>query len=497
MTAELVQPSDAGERQGTPRSLWMLVTTGPALRTSMIGGVLVAEEAIGSAFDLNPGQLAILLECLVFGGLLAIFLLPPLIRAVGCRGLSIVSACLAAALLLVAMVFGPTLQSGPATTVILFLSASLLGIFVAIPAPVSQSMLNDATTNDRKQRSALQSVWSAGQPIGFIAAAFIGGILVEAFGWWAALSIPLTVSIILALSLIHPATDHPAPEDMAESRPPASEILIIIVALLAFEIWSTWGSLASWLDPAVLAMMLVTIVVSLVTIGHVRRTEHPAISMKPFAVTGFAAAFAILLIYQLPTTAEFEVLLLTELKNTSDIAIGNRTSFGNAAQVAGTAVAAALLLRRRAWLAVAAGFACSILGLASYFLYFWWYGDLLITLTRAVAGFGAGLLLPVLFVVALRQMPARLHFAASTWLVLATIGGTELGLAVYDMVLDVTSQITQSRAEGYVAVEIAQLLTILATGILTLWTLRFAGLSLAVPARFDQREQPSEAAKSA
>lgn len=486
MTVEPDQSALAAEGRRTPRSLWMLVTTGPALRTSMIGGILVAEEAIGKAFGLGAGQLAILLECLVFGGLLAIFLLPPLIRSIGSRGLSIVSACLAAALLIVAMVLGPTLQSGAGATILLFLSAMLLGVFVAIPAPVSQSMLNDATTSDRKQRSALQSVWSAGQPIGFIAAAFVGGILVETYGWWAALAIPLTVSIILALSLIHPATDHPDRGEMAEARPPASEILLIVGALVAFEIWSTWGSLSSWLDPAVLAMMLVTIAVTLVTIGHARRTEHPAISMKPFAVTGFAAAFTILLVYQLPTTAEFEVLLLTGLKDTSDIAIGNRTSFGNAAQVAGTVVAAALLLRRRAWLAVMAGFACSILGLASYFLYFWSDGVLLITLTRAVAGFGAGLLMPVLFVVALRQMPASLHFAASTWLVLATIGGTELGLAVYDMVLDVASQITDSRTTGYVAVETAQLLTIVATALLTVWSMRFAGLSFAPPSGFEK-----------
>lgn len=462
--------SDSHEIHARP-SFWMLVTTGPALRTSLIGGILVAEASIGKTFGLSDAQLAILLECLVFGGLLAIFLLPPLVRTLGNRIVSITAAVLAAVFLATAMLVGPLMTHGTAATAGLFGSAVLLGIFVAIPSPVSQSMLNHSTADAPKLRATLQSAWSAGQPIGFIAAAFIGGLLVEVFGWWAALAVPLVISIVLALSLVHPDTEHPDRDAMAEARPPFSEIAIVIIAMVAFEIWSTWGSLASWFDPAVLGSMLATIAILAWTVGHMRRVEKPAISMRPFESRGFAAAIAILLLYQLPTTSEFEVLLLTELYNVSDVAIGNRTSVGNAAQVIGSALAAVLLVRGQGRFAIVAGFGAAIIGLASYRLYFHFHGDVLITFTRAITGVGGGLLLPVLFVAAMRGTKPATHFAASTWLVLATIGGTELGLALFEMLLSTGKAMFGSSPVPYRMVESMQLLTMMTAGLLATWAI--------------------------
>jgi MFS family permease len=450
-------------------TLWILVFAGPALRTSLLGCMLVAEDAIGSTFRLSGGALAILVESIVFGGLLAVLLVPPLIATAGIRKISLVAS--AAAMLCLAISFGvaPLMSSGGAATAALFAVTTLLGFCVAVLSPVTQTLLNHATVADPVWRHSLQSVWSAGQPAGFILASAVGGLLVERYGWWAALAVPLAFALVSALALLDRGIVPKSGVDVGTVKPGRADIASIILALVAFEVWSTWGSLKSWLEPGVLAALLATVAMSMVAIGWLRRSAKPAVSPAPFAIVGFAAATLILFIYQFPTTAEFEVLLLGELGRMSAAEIGNRTAIGNLAQIAGTALAAWFLLRHQTRPALVAGFALTIVGLAGYTLYPWWSNFVLAASTRAVAGFGSGLLTPVLFVIALNRMPVLLQVAAGTWLVLALIGGTEVGLALFDIVLDTMSLLTGSRFGGYVAVEIAQLAFVVATAMLAWW----------------------------
>jgi MFS family permease len=460
--------------------LWTLVFAGPALRTSLLGGLLVAEKEIGESFSLGAGTLAILIESAICGGLLAVFLVSPLIAFAGIRRVSLVAAGLTVLCLAAALIAAPFMASGLRATVILFVAAILLGFLVAVLSPIAQTLLNQATTTDSPSRHALQSVWSAGQPAGFIVAALAGGILVERFGWWSALAVPLAFALVSALALLDGRIAHWHGREHPDNRPAIREIAWIVLALLAFEIWSTWGSLKSWAEPGVLAALMVTVAVSMMAINRLRRSSCPCVPLTPFSIAGFAAATFILFVYQFPTTAEFEVLLLGELKQMSASGIGSRTAIGNASQVAGTALAAVLLLQHRIRLALAAGFALTIVGLAGYCLYFWWSGFAFAATTRAMAGFGGGLLTPVLFVIALNRMPAALQVAAGTWLVLGVIGGTEVGLAMFDIVLDLTTALTGSAMRGYLSVEIAQLVLATATAAFTVSLAKRGSLPLTI-----------------
>lgn len=114
-------------------------------------------------------------------------------------------------------------------------------------------------------------------------------------------------------------------------------------------------------------------------------------------------------------------------------------------------------------------------------LYPWWDGFVFATATRIIAGVGGGLLTPVLFVVALNRMPAGQQVAAGTWLVLATIGGTEIGLAMFDVVLEVAMAAADgSKFWGYFVVELAQLVVGVAIAALTVWLVVSGRLPLAV-----------------
>ncbi|WP_436640893.1 hypothetical protein [Microbaculum sp. FT89] len=458
----------AAARRRPRAALWIAVFTGPALRTALLGGLLVGEAAIGSAFALNGGELAILVECSIFGGLLAVVLLPTLTKVLGARVLAIGAAWATILFLAAGMVFASRVSGGGFATIVLFAAALLLGFFVALLSPITQAMLNKATAADDDARHSLQSVWSAGLPAGFIAASVVGGVLVEWTGWWTALAVPLALAIVAALALLDSGLDHPDASEVEAMQSSASEVAILVLALVAFEVWSTWGSLASWLEPGVLLALLATVAMGALALGRLRHSENPAISLAPYSVGGFAAATLILLLYQLPTTAEFEVLLLTELRHVPAETIGNRTAIGNAGQVVGTILAAGLLFQRRFRLALVAGFGLTIVGLAGYVAYPWFDGFAYIAATRTITGLGGGLLTPVLFVLALNRMPVPMQLAAGTWLVLANIGGVELGLALFDAVLEISTNVTGSDLAAYLTVEIAQLAVCVVTAVIAL-----------------------------
>jgi MFS family permease len=460
-------------------ALWLLVFAGPALRTSLLGCLLVAEPALGDAFALSAETLAILVEGAIFGGLLAVFLVPPLVERAGLRRVAFLAATLTVLCLLISIAGGPFASNDQRAVIGLFVATGLLGFFVALLSPISQALLNNATTSDPAARHSLQSAWAAGQPAGFIVASLVGGVLIERFGWWATLTVPLLFALVSVLALLDRTVVQLTSRKPVDLKPSTNDIIWIVLALVAFEIWSTWGSLRSWLAPGVLATLMVTIVFTMLAVSRTRQSPVPAVSPKPFASAGFAAATLILFIYQFPTTAEFEVLLLGELAHMPAAEIGMRTAIGNVGQIAGTAFAAALLLRHRAGLALIIGFILTIVGLAGYALYPWWNGLVFTTVTRTIAGFGAGILTPVLFVLALNRMPAQFQIVAGTWLVLALIGGTEVGLAIFDVVLEVATGLAQSAFTGYVVVEAAQLAFGIATAILTAWLIVRGRLPLA------------------
>jgi MFS family permease len=446
----------------------------------LLGCLLVAEQEIGKVFNLGAVPLAILVESIVFGSLLAVFLVPPLVATIGIHRASLSAALVSALCLAVSVAAAPLMSAGALATAVLFFVATLLGFFVAVLSPVTQTLLNHATATDARSRRSLQSVWSAGQPTGFIVAAVAGGVLIERYGWWTALMVPLALALVSSLALLDRNIVHPSTRDEIVVRPGLNEIAWIILALVAFEIWTTWGSLRSWIEPGVLVTLMITVVVSIVAVGQLRRSSRPAVSLAPFSIAAFAGATFILFIYQFSTTAEFEVLLLNELGHLSPAEIGTRTAVGNAGQVAGTAIAALLLLRHQLGLALAAGFTLTVIGLAGYVLYPWSDNLVFAASTRTIAGFGSGLLTPVLFVIALNKMPSSYQVAAGTWLVLAMIGGTEVGLALFDMVLEVATGMIGPTVGSYLAVEIAQFVLGLATAIAAAWLIARGTLALTV-----------------
>lgn len=459
-------PPLAPSGRGPGLAISVLVVTGPALRTALLGGLLVAEGAMGTAFGLDAEVQAILLEAVVLGNLVAVFLLPAMMQRFGPDRVAAVSALATVAILALGLVAARVgVRPGTSTTAALLLASLAAGFAVAVLAPVTQILLNHGSEGDKRATHALQSLWNAGQPAGFVAASLIAGVLIGPLGWSAALLVPLVLAVVATAALVFYRAGRPAEAKEPQSPPDLRDILLIVLALVAFELWSTLGTLRSWLGTDTLAALAVLVVAGGLALRGLFTSPAPAISLAPFRDHCFARATLVLFLFQFATTAEFEVLLLADLAKMSAIDLGDRTAIGNIAQIAGTALAGVMLLRRAALAGLLLGLVLTTVGLASYITYPWADGLLYVTVTRSIVGFGSGLVTPILFTLALATITSRDHVAAGTWLVIATIAGTEIGLALLDVVLDAANGVRGSGRDAYVIVEAVQFLLGLAVAV--------------------------------
>jgi MFS family permease len=459
-------------------ALAVLVVTGPALRTALLGGLLVAEGAIGTAFTLDAEVQAILLEAVVLGNLLAVFLLPAMMHRFSSGRIGVASAVATVVILALGIAAGELgVRSGPAATTALLLGSLAAGFAVAVLAPVTQILLNSGTEGNARATHTLQSLWNAGQPAGFVAASLIAGVLIGPLGWGAALIVPLVLAVVASIAMVASRLGHRVQEATPAPPPDRTEIALIVIALIAFELWSTMGTLRSWLSPSSLGSLAIMLVAGGYALHGLLTSPAPAISVTPFRYRSFAMATLVLFLFQFATTAEFEVLLLADLAKMSAIDLGDRTAVGNLAQIAGTALGGLMLVRRAAGAGLLLGLAITTVGLASYITYPWFDGLFYVTLTRSIVGFGSGLVTPILFTLALAAIGSRDQVAAGTWLVIATIAGTEVGLALLDIVLEVATATGGSARYGYIGVETVQFLiglavALAAAGLLSAMTLR-------------------------
>jgi MFS family permease len=442
--------------------LGLFIFAGPALRTSLLGSLLVSEAAIGRAYGLSDPGLAILMESIVCGALLSTLLLRFLADRFGALRLSLGSAVAVLMILAVTMLAGQALVPGAVTTAFLFGSAGLLGFASAVLATITQVLLGKASEPDSHDREVLQSIWSAGQPAGFIVGSVAGGLLVKLVDWWAAYALTAILALLVLVSLCTNQrlrgllVSGEARREEAQ-RPHWDSLLWLLATIAAFEVWSTFGSLVSWTSLITNMALVGILITGTLALRDLRRPDRiHAISVEPFAAAGFAGGVVVLLLLQLPTTAEFEVLLLSTLTNASPELLGDRSAFGNVGQILGTSLAGVLIYHGRARLALLGGLVLLLLGLLAYIAYPWVHGLVFVYSSRFMAGLGAGLATPTLFLFALARVRSDLSTPAGTWLVLVLIGSTELGLALLDLVLSAATAMTGSVFWGFVVVEAAQ-----------------------------------------
>lgn len=384
--------------------------------------VLVSEARFAAFLGVEVDSVALLMETIVAGMVVALAAFPLFLRRFPVRRIAL-AASLVATLAFAAFAAFASGTSGAGREALAYLCLTLGGAAAVWLAPSAQSLV--LAWPGTAGRRALTSLWAGATPAGFLAAPQLAKWLLPALGlsaYFGAIAVlPLVFATLVAMCTLVP----PAGDDDAL---PARLVVAFVAAVVAFEAWSTAGSLRGYLAPAALASMPL-LAASVVWLA--RRARQFAATTTTGAVTwwSLAALFAL----EIPTTGFFEAAFLYE-RGMSEALVADRATLAATAQVAGTFLAGVALHRDGEHRARVAWGSCvlAIAGVAGYAAYPWWTSAPWFMATAAVTGLGVGGLTLVLCLAIVHGAERAAALAALPSI--AIMIGTEIGLELLQCV---------------------------------------------------------------
>jgi len=434
---------------------------GNGLKSVVTSTVLVSEARFASFLGIEVERVALLMEAIVAGMVVALAMYPLVARRFAVRDVARAAAVVGA--LAFAVFAAAAIHSAAgAREAWAYTCLTLGGAALVWLAPTAQSLvLAWPGANGRK---ALTSMWTGATPAGFLAAPQLAKWLLPGLGlsaYFATLAIfPLAFAALVAATAIDAR-----PPDGDEALP-VRLVVAFAIAVIVFEAWSTAGSVLGYAAAATLATLPV---LAAAAAWLTKRMREFATSTSGAASTWFpvAALFAL----EIPTTGFFEAAFLYD-RGLPEALVADRATLAAAAQVAGTLVAG-VLLHRSALAGRVAWIACGlvVLGVGGYAAYpaihaAWYY-----MATAAVAGMGVGALTLVLCLAIIGG--ARHAVALAALPSIAIMVGTEVGLELLQCAFAAAQAVA---ASGFPIVFAAQAAAALAVVPLLRQALRRGGL---------------------
>jgi hypothetical protein len=390
---------------------------GNGLKSVVTSTVLVSESRFASFLGIAVERVALLMESIVAGMVIALALYPLAVRRLDVRGVALAAAITGAcafALFAAAMVrVEPAGREAWA-----FACLTLGGAALVWLAPGAQTLV--LTWPGDAGRRALTSIWTGATPVGFLAAPQLAKWLVPGLGlsaYFAALAVLPLAFAVLVVTMAAAAQE--APED---DPLPASLVIAFAAAVVAFEAWSTAGSILGYTATVTLAALpLLVAAVGWLT----QRARRFAATFTTGAATWWwvATLFAL----EIPTTGFFEAAFLFD-RGMPQALVADRATLAAAAQIAGTLLAGVVLHHTRdstravAWV----GCALVIAGVGGYAAYPSLHAVWYFMATAATASLGVGALTLVLCLAIVREAHHAIALAALPSI--AIMIGTEVGL---------------------------------------------------------------------
>jgi hypothetical protein len=390
---------------------------GNGLKSVVTSTVLVSESRFASFLGIAVERVALLMESIVAGMVIALALYPLAVRRFDVRGVALAAAVVGACAF--AMFAAAALRPDPSgREAWAFACLTLGGAALVWLAPSAQSLVLAWPGDDG--RKALTSIWTGATPVGFLAAPQLAKWLLPGLGltaYFASLAVlPLAFAALVATTAVI------ARDTRGDDALPVGLVMAFTLAVVAFEAWSTAGSLLGYGHALALAALpfLAASIVRL--IGRARRFAA--------AATTDAAAWryvAVLFALEIPTTGFFEAAFLFDHGMPQSL-VADRATLAAAAQVAGTLLAGVILHHVRGTAAVVAWTACALVvaGVGGYAAYPSLQAAWYFMATAAVAGLGVGALTLVLCLAIVRHAHQAIALAALPSI--AIMIGTEVGL---------------------------------------------------------------------
>lgn len=429
---------------------------GNGLKSIVSSTVLVSEADFAAYLGISTVHVALLLESIIAGMVVALAACPLLLQRMSARALGIV-ACIAATVAFGA--FAMVDLSGPAPWL---REISAFGCFafgagaLALLAPCAQALVAIAPTT--AMRTSLTSLWTGASPAGFLVAPQLVKVLLPVLGigfyFLGFAALPLVLLVLLGLlGLALPAVRDAG---VTVSALPQRMLLAFVAAVIAFEVWTTAGSVLGY--GASFALLGLAAVVATVA-GLASAMRH--YTFPPALTGGTGVLLLALFVLQFPTTGFFDTAFLTQ-QNFARAFIADRATLAAAAQILGTLVAGVLVHRQpAAQRSLLLGFAgIALAGLAAIAAYPWISHPLYFLWTPAVEGFGVAGVTVLVCLAVVRD--ARLHPLLAALPSIAIMLGTEFGLELLQLVFAIAHAAGISNDGSYGAIFVAQVLFALA-----------------------------------
>jgi hypothetical protein len=421
---------------------------GNGLKSIVTSTVLVSEARFAAFLGIAVERVALLMETIVAGMVVALALYPLVARRLRVRTVAL-GAALAGAAAFAAFAAASASVGDAAREAWAYGCLTLGGAALVWLAPSAQSLV--LAWPGAEGRKALTSIWTGAAPAGFLAAPQLAKWVLPAVGVSAYFA--CFAALPLAFAALVATTALVAGDARSDDALPARLAVAFALAVVAFEIWSTAGSLLGYTAATSLAALPL---VACAAAWLVRCARSFAAAGAPHATTWWyvAALFAL----EIPTTGFFEAAFLFD-RGLPQALVADRATLAAAAQVAGTLVAGVALHRADGTGAPVAWTACAlaVAGVAGYTVYPAFDAVWFLMATAAVAGLGVGALTLVLCLAVVRSAAAGAWVAALPSI--ASMIGTEAGLEVLQWAF-ATAQ--SASADAFLVVFAAEALAALA-----------------------------------
>ncbi len=435
---------------------------GNGLKAIVTSSVLVSEGTFAALLRMSPEQVAALMEATIAGMVVALAVCPILLQRMTPRRLAL-AACAAA----VAAFAGFALVELGQPSQAVRATAAFIGLAVgagalALLAPTAQSLVALAPT--RGARTSLTTAWTGAAPAGFLVAPQLAKVALPALGlggyFLAFATLPLLLAVVLVALPFLLATLRTSAA--APASVPTRLALAFVALVVAFEVWTSAGSVVGYARPLTLVAMGVCIACAFFLRHAARRTARPPSLAGPAAWLLLA-----LFVLEMPTTGFFDTAFLVE-RHYAEAFIADRATFGAAAQIAGTLAAGALVHRlpaiesalRLAFAAIAA------VGVALLAGYPWIAAAGYLFAAPMVEGFGAAGLTVLVCLALVREAGA--HPLLAAFPSMAIMLGTEFGLELLQLAFAAAGSAGLDAQQGYALVFAAQAFLALAVPVLLL-----------------------------
>jgi hypothetical protein len=318
----------------------VFVLLGNGLRSVATMTVSVSEGEFASFLNISIDRTDLLVELLVGGAVMALAVAPFLINPRTARRVATIAALASAvcyATIGITMRINPQLLTREIIVISCFAQG---GFWVAFLAPLAQ--LSISTVTDQKQRTHLTTVWTSAQPIGFLLAPQLVKYVSFDIGtgnyFLILAAMPLVFLAIVPMVVGRPAAaSTPAPETPV----PWSLVGGFLVAVLAFEAWTTSNTFAGIGSIASLSLMVLFLVVAAIVAVRGKAALAGARQLPSSAIW----LLVILFVLEIPTTGLYDTAYLTRHLCSADL-ISDRATLGAACQIFAVFMAGGLLARR-------------------------------------------------------------------------------------------------------------------------------------------------------